>query len=184
MPSPRESISADKRAEFYLKGARDHGCKYKEFDWSSTALILNLFFTYDVFSTYFARRLAPKGLSLSAFNLMMILKRIEKDGCPLHEISDHLLVSRANVTGLVDILARKGLVTRVADEKDRRVKIARLTTKGISLLESMLPDHYQDIQKLLTGINKTQKAQLCKLLTAMRVSTEDQRNNPANGEGR
>lgn len=86
----------------------------------------------------------------------------------MHELGELLLVSRANATGLVDCLERKGLVERSASSKDRRVRLARLTKSGHKLLESILPEHYSRVRHLLRGLNNQDKAALSNLLMKLR----------------
>src|SRR5262249_51771822 len=89
-------------------------------------------------------------------------------GCPLHELSELLLVSRANITGLVDSLEQRGLVSRIPDENDRRVRLASITPAGKQLLEEYLPDHYKMIRRLCSGLSDEEKAALSDLLTKLR----------------
>jgi DNA-binding MarR family transcriptional regulator len=86
----------------------------------------------------------------------------------MHELGELLLVSRANTTGLVDLLERRGLVERFASPLDRRVRLVRLTRAGVALLESILPGHYGRVRELLRGVNNREKAELSKLLTKLR----------------
>lgn len=163
---------ADKREHHYLNRMRHHSNKYVEFHWPSVELILNLAYTYDVIHSHLARKLDACELSMGAFNVLTILSRYEGDGCPMHELGELLLVSRANVTGLVDYLARKGLVERAEDENDRRVRLVRLTADGEKYLESVLPAHYLRVRELFKGMNNKEKAQLSELLTKLRRNAQ------------
>src|SRR5437763_416018 len=141
-------MQQDKRADYYWRKVRTQGERYREFHWSSVELLLNLIYSYDVVSSYLATSLNKHNLSLSALNVLMILSRSENKSCPLHELGELLLVSRSNITGLIDCLEKKGLVERVAVADDRRVRLAQITSAGEKLLESFLPDHYAEIHQL------------------------------------
>jgi len=167
-----KQLQADKRDHYYQDRVREHGRRYAEFHLPSVQVLLNLIYTYDVTASHLARRLAEHGLSLSAFNLLMIVSRSGSEGCPLYEIGELLLVSRANITGLMDCLERKALVERVSDERDRRVRVARLTQKGGALLQSLLPDHYSEVKMICSGLSNTEKSQLHVLLTKLRQSLQ------------
>ena len=166
------SPEADKREHHYLKRMHHHSGKYEEFHWPSVELLVNLAYTYDVIYAQLARKVEAEGLSLGAFNVLMILSRGENESYPMHELGELLLVSRANVTGLVDCLAHKGLVERGQDEKDRRVRRVRLTQAGEKLLESMLPAHYTRVRELLKGVSNKDKANLSELLMNLRHSAQ------------
>lgn len=57
----------------------------------------------------------------------------EKDGRPFKELAAASHSSRATITGLVDVLERKGLVTREPNPDDRRSLLVKLTKQGRSL---------------------------------------------------
>lgn len=49
---------------------------------------------------------------------------------PMHRIAEKLGSERSNVTGIVDRLEARGLVSREADERDRRIKNVAATPAG------------------------------------------------------
>ena len=163
-----ESPAADKRERHYLERMRHHGEKYREFHRPSVELLVNLIYTYDVIYTRLAREVERDGLSVAAFNVLTILSRCGREGCPMHELGELLLVSRANITGLVGCLERRGLVERAVSREDRRVRLVRLTKAGGRLLEKILPRHYSGVRDALEGMSDRSKADLSKLLTRLR----------------
>jgi MarR family 2-MHQ and catechol resistance regulon transcriptional repressor len=147
---------------------RRHSQNYQEFHWPSVELLVNLFYTYDVIYTRVAREAERVGLSTAAFNVMLILSRGGDEGSPMHELGELLLVSRANVTGLVACLERRGLVKRTVHAGDRRVRLVRLTRAGGALLQGMLPRHYGEVRGALSVISDREKSELSRLLTKLR----------------
>lgn len=173
----------DSRENFYRERAHRYGRKFPQYDPPSVELLLNLIYTYNVVETYLKRRLAELDLSLSAFNALMILNRSEGKGCPMHEIGQLLLVTRANVTGLVDSLEKRGLVERLEDSNDRRIRIARITDRGDALLESILPDHYARMKRMFDELNDQDKTSLNQLLPRVRHSVQRLAQRELNREG-
>jgi|SRR5207253_3299792 len=165
--------SGDKREHHYLSRMREHGGRYREFDRPSIELLLNLAYTYDVIHTHLARKVESHGLSLGAFNVLTILSRYEKEGCQMSELGELLLVSRANVTGLVDLLVKKNLVERTEDARDRRVRMVRLTKAGQNFLESILPAHYARVREMFRGMSIKDKTALSKLLVKLRHNAQE-----------
>lgn len=164
----------DVRAEYYWHRVRRHGRKYEAFHWPSVELILQLFYTYDLVSRYLTQELMKSGLSLSAFNVLTILSRNGGEGLKQHDLSKLLLVSRANITGLMNSLEEQGLVKRCAVPGDRRVCLARITPKGEELLSRILPVHFRKMRKLAGAVGAGDKKtmnrilmQLCSRLTAL-----------------
>lgn len=166
--SPTKAAGADKREHHYLERMRHHSRHYREFHWPSVELLVNLFYTYDVIYTRLAREAEREGLSTAAFNVLMIVSRSGEVGCPMHELGELLLVSRANVTGLVGCLERRGLVERVPSGRDRRVRLVRLTEEGAGLLEGILPRHYGEVRAALKGLSVSEKSDMSRLLTKLR----------------
>jgi MarR family 2-MHQ and catechol resistance regulon transcriptional repressor len=165
--SQRVRLTLDKREEHYLGRLRHHGKKYADFHRPTVELLVNLYYTSDVIESHLAREIETHNLSPAAVNVLMILSRCEA-GCPMHELGELLLVSRANVTGLVDCLERKGLVKRATTSGDRRVKLLTLTAGGRRLLEGFLPGHYARVRALLRGLTNKDKLELSRLLMKLR----------------
>ena len=157
----------DKREAHYLNRLRHHGEKYPDFHRPTVELLVNLYYTSDVIESRLAREFEPHNLSAASVNALVILSRCE-GGCPMHELGELLLVSRANVTGLVDCLERKGLVQRTQVPGDRRVKLLTLTAAGTQFLEDFLPGHYARVRALLRGMGNKDKAELSRLLLKLR----------------
>jgi MarR family 2-MHQ and catechol resistance regulon transcriptional repressor len=168
---PKDS-AVDKRESCYRERIRPLGTRYAEFHAPSALAMLDLIYTYDVASSHLARRLGKYRLSSSAFNVLMILSRGNEKGCPLHEIGDLLLVSRANVTGLLDGLEKRELAERSIDSRDRRIRMAKITPKGTSLLEALLPGYYTELQRICSGLNAREKSELRQLLNKLRRSIQ------------
>jgi len=158
----------DKRAEYYRKRLKQHAEQYGESHRQSLEVVLNLLYTGDVAQTRLARELANHGVSPSGFNILSILKNSEPGGLALHELGELLVVSRANITGVVDSLEQRRLVERVAGKEDRRVRIARITEAGMVLVESILPSHYAEIRDMCRVLSDSEKALITDLLTKLR----------------
>jgi DNA-binding MarR family transcriptional regulator len=163
-------VTEERREGSYHERVREAGPRYRGFDLPSTEVVLNLLYTYDVFHQLSARYMAKYGLSKSTLNVLMLLRHGPREGMRLHDLGDLLLVSKANMTGLIDHLERQGLVKRVTDTRDRRARLARVTKEGETLLERFVPVHYRNLNRLLEGLADEEKQILIKLLKKMRTS--------------
>jgi len=128
--------------------------------------------TADVLDDVFSRHLARFGLSRAKFNALVHLRHATGLGLTLSELGQKLLVSRANITGLIDRLEKDGFVFREADPRDRRVFRARLSQRAEDLLEKIMPLHGNFTAQALSGLNDREKEQLLKLLQKLRTSLE------------
>jgi MarR family 2-MHQ and catechol resistance regulon transcriptional repressor len=160
----------DRRDAFYHERIRDSGPQYPGFDLLSSETTLNLLYTYDVFHHLTGHYMAEYGLSKSTLNVLMVLRHGSPDGMQLHNLGKLLLVSKANITGLIDHLEAKGLVKRVIGAHDRRARIARITRKGEALLDKFVPVHFGNLRYLLRDLTDDDKQTLIKLLKKTRAS--------------
>lgn len=80
------------------------------------------------------------GVSLSRFDVMSALDR-HPDGLSMGELSDGLLVSNGNVTGLISRLVDDRLVDREHAPEDRRSYRVRLTPEGRAGFAEMANAH-------------------------------------------
>jgi DNA-binding MarR family transcriptional regulator len=77
------------------------------------------------------RKLENEGVTSSQERLLTLL--LLKDGATQSELQQDLLIKPSSVTKLIDVLEHKGLVTRISDARDGRVKTIHLTEKGKQL---------------------------------------------------
>ena len=160
----------DRRESYYYQRLREYGPKYVGFDLDSSELLLNLIFTYDVLHSYSAPHMAEFGLSKSTFNILKLLDCAPDEGMQLHELGELLLVSRANITGLMDHLEKNGYVKRIVNASDRRARFARITKKGQALLADFSPSHHEWVKRIVSDLSTEEKRTLIALLTKLRAS--------------
>jgi MarR family 2-MHQ and catechol resistance regulon transcriptional repressor len=132
--------------------------------------MLSLLYTYDLLHQATGRYMAEYGLSKSSVNILMLLRHGPAAGMQLHELGELLLVSRANITGLIDHLEEKGYVTRSVGPEDRRARYARITKKAEALLDEFIPVHCGKVKGMLLGLSEDEKEKLLHLLKKARAS--------------
>jgi DNA-binding MarR family transcriptional regulator len=101
--------------------------------------------------------------TLPRFDLMAQLERAPQ-GLKMSELSQRMMVTGGNVTGITDGLEKEGLVVREVDPCDRRVFRVKLTTEGQKQFRRMAAEHEQWIIGLFEGMSTKQKNQLVELL--------------------
>ena len=101
--------------------------------------------------------------TLPRFDLMAQLERAPQ-GLKMSELSQRMMVTGGNVTGITDGLEKEGLVVREVDPTDRRVFRVKLTIEGQKQFRRMATDHEQWIIALFEGMSMKQKNQLVELL--------------------
>ena len=159
-----------RRESFYRDHLHEDGGKCPDYDLLSVQIAVNLALTYDLLQNQLSRAAASHGLSKSTLNILLILRHGPNAGMQLHDLGELLLVSRANITGLIDHLEGKNYVKRVVDTADRRARYARITKKGETLLDEYMPIHYRQIRALLQDISAEEKVSFLELLQKSRES--------------
>ena len=105
--------------------------------------------------------------TLSRFDYMAQLER-HPQGLRMSRLSQCLMVTGGNVTGLTDQLVAEGLVERVEDPQDRRAWIVKLTLPGAERFAEMAAEHEGWISELFSDMSTADKKQLFKLLGQLR----------------
>ncbi len=135
---------------------------------------LRLLACANLVSAQLRRRLRRDfAVTLPVFDLLAQVARPPL-GPTMGELSRRLMVSKGNVTELVERLARKGLVMRSADARDARVQRVYLTARGKRLFERMLPAHNEVIRSLTAPLPRARIDALSADLNAFKLALRAQ----------
>ena len=84
------------------------------------------------------RRLAQAGLPpLAWYDVLWALERAPQQRQRMHELADSVVLTRSNLTRLVDRLEAAGLLTRSSDPEDKRGAYAVLGPAGLAMRRKM-----------------------------------------------
>ena len=101
--------------------------------------------------------------TLPRFDLMAQLERAPQ-GLRMSELSQRMMVTGGNVTGITDGLEKEGLVVREVDPTDRRAFYVKLSADGQRQFRRMAAEHEQWVIELFEGMSVKHKNQLVELL--------------------
>jgi DNA-binding MarR family transcriptional regulator len=82
---------------------------------------------------------ADVGITGQQFNVLRILRGARPAGLPRCDIAKRTIERAPDLTRIVDRLVREGLVERTTSEADARLSVARITRKGLAILERVDP---------------------------------------------
>jgi len=142
------------------------------FDVVEHEAMLNIYYTTtslkkraDVFFKAF-------GLTDVQFNVMMLLhyQSDPDDGLSQAQLSDMMLVNRANTTTLIDRMEKAAIVARTSDSADRRTNIIKLTTKGKKMFEKAEPLYAALVKQVMAGFNQSELKKLVAALEKVRAN--------------
>jgi DNA-binding MarR family transcriptional regulator len=105
--------------------------------------------------------------TLPRFDLLAQLDRA--DGLKMSELSQRLMVTGGNVTGLADQLQHEGWLVREAVENDRRATRLRLTGAGRERFSGMARTHEGWVVDMLGALSRDEQRQLHVLLGKLKL---------------
>jgi DNA-binding MarR family transcriptional regulator len=135
--------------------------QFPDFDHSTVRMIAALSNTYHILRSVMERAFSIYGVTPQSMDVLFALYVMKGRGCLLGEIGDLLMVSPANITGLVEGLVKKGLVNRTEDPGDRRKRLTELTPRGIAFMETFIPASAGFLQDIFASVTSEDKQQLC-----------------------
>jgi DNA-binding MarR family transcriptional regulator len=99
------------------------------------------------------------GLSQQQWNLLVSLSRAGDNGMSMSQLGNNLLVTKANMTGMIDRLEREGFVTRRHHTLDRRVIRLELTDKGKEFIREIEGPRDQYTGEMLSDFTLEEREQ-------------------------
>lgn len=175
---PRKDIAPQTHPEESERLARQE-TTHPDCDPLNVQSLVWLFRAFNAAITAQTEELRPLGLSPSAFNVLMALHNTDGHTLEPCEIAQRLLISRPSVTGLLDTLENKQLLSRGPHPDDRRRVLVTLTKRGRSLLESHFATHYREQNELFGDLSADEKSALVSLLRRVRGAVPADFSDPA-----
>jgi DNA-binding MarR family transcriptional regulator len=128
----------------------------------------------DLLQPELERVFAAHGVNGGEFDVLAALRR---SGRPFRltptELSKATMVTSGGMTKRLSALESRGLIRRELDPNDRRSTAVALTREGKRLVETILPEHVANEQRLLSGLSTRERAELARLLEELAVSLGD-----------
>jgi DNA-binding MarR family transcriptional regulator len=108
-------------------------------------------------------------ITLPRFDLLAQLDRTP-DGMTLGELSQRMMVSNGNITGLVDRLVGQGLIRRRPAPNDRRVQIVSLTAEGRRFFRAMARENAKWVGEIFADLSQDDVKALMPVLAKTKAS--------------
>jgi DNA-binding MarR family transcriptional regulator len=142
----------------------------KDFASPAHEALLSIYYTASMMKKRADDFFGQFGLTDVQFNLMNLLyyESGKEGGLSQAQISDMMLVNRANVTSLVDRMEKAELVTRNAHATDRRYNIIKLTSKGKNLYTKVEPNYLKQVQAAMASLDAAELRKTTGMLEKVR----------------
>jgi MarR family 2-MHQ and catechol resistance regulon transcriptional repressor len=121
-------------------------------------------------SSHARRHIEGLGLGVSDFAVLEAV--YHKGALPVNVLGRKVLLTSGSITPAVDRLERQGLVRRVSDPVDRRVRVVHLTRTGRRLVQKSLPGHREAMEKAAAGLTPEERGTLITLLKKLGLQAE------------
>ena len=137
-------------------------------------VILSIYRLNDLARANARRQTSRRGLSLTDIDVLAALRRAP----PPHELSptelySAVLISSGGLTKVLHSLEHRGLIRRVADDKDRRSRRVRLTPAGRALAERAVAAVQASGDDLISrALSTGEMARLADLLRKLLLAVE------------
>ena len=134
--------------------------------------LLNTYYTASCLKKKAGEFLRPFGITDVQFNLMMLLRHQSSpgDGLSQAQLSEMMLVNRANITSLIDRMERANLVVRTSAPSDRRSNIVKLTSRGKRLLGDIEPLYAKEVKRIMAVLLEAEQKRLIVMLERVRAN--------------
>ena len=127
---------------------------------------------YQAFEAYSAAHVRTLGLTPPQFDIVATLGNTE--GMTFKDLGEKTLITKGTLTGVVDRLAEKKLVRRVASATDGRSQIVQLTAKGAALFDKVFPAHIATMRRAFSSISTEELEQARTALARLRGAIENE----------
>jgi len=125
---------------------------------------------YQAFESRSAQHIRIMGLTPAQFDIVATLGNTE--GMSFKELGDKTLITKGTLTGVVDRLEAKHLVSRIACPTDGRSQIVRLTAKGEDSFKEVFPAHLSHLSRVFTDYSAADLRQAESTLRRLRDALE------------
>lgn len=128
---------------------------------------------YQAFEAYSAAHIRSLDLTPPQFDIVATLGNTE--GMTFKELGEKTLITKGTLTGVIDRLADKKLVRRVASPTDGRSQIVQLTEQGEALFAQVFPAHIDHMRVAFGGFDAARLEAVRTALAELRSAFEGAR---------
>ena len=140
-------------------------------DKSAVGLWIRLAKCYGLVLREVRKGQATSEVTLAQFDVLAQLLR-HPDGMTSGELSDALLVTAGNVTGLIDRMSTRGWVTRTTLATDHRVRLVKLTPAGKRLARREVERQEALLDRVFAGLGARGQVELSERLDRVRSALD------------
>ena len=124
----------------------------------------------QAFERFSGAHVKSMGLTESQFDVIATLGNTE--GMTCKELGERTLITKGTLTGVLDRMEARALITRRADAADARRTHIALTRRGNLLFAEVFPAHLKHLQRAFGRVSATELDRLHDGLATLRLAFE------------
>ena len=124
----------------------------------------------QAFERYSARHVRTLGLTESQFDVIATLGNTQ--GMTCKQLGERTLITKGTLTGVLDRMEARGLISRRPDSDDARRAHIALTAKGEALFGDVFPAHMKHLERAFSRANERELNDLRLRLSELREAFE------------
>jgi DNA-binding MarR family transcriptional regulator len=113
-----------------------------------------------------------KSLGFSMPQFFMLMQIYYRKQCGISDLSDHMEITAAAASQMVEKLVQTGLLDRTEDPHDRRAKHVTLSVKGRELIESSINERFRWVDELVVNLQADEREQVGQAITILTEATQ------------
>lgn len=118
------------------------------------------------------RRFSEKfNSSLPRYDVLTALA-LSPNGMTMGELASSLMVTKGNITGVVNRLKQDGLVRKITSRSDRRIQSVTLSDEGRALWDAMHADYDETVSEIFSGQSSEELDALTEMLEITRAAVQ------------
>lgn len=129
-------------------------------DQIKNSIIARMIRTTRILDKMISEEVSGYKLTKPQFDVLLIMHFTDQESVTTTQLADELMVSKANITGIVTRLEKSELITKVTDENDTRSKKITLTQKGLSLINQVMPRYFGMGEELYSNFTTEEREKL------------------------
>ena len=138
-------------------------------DWLPT--LRSVVRAYQAFDAMSDAHIRTLGLTSPQFDIIVTLGNTP--GMTCREIGERTLITKGTLTGVLDRLEAKGMLTRIQSEDDRRSFTVKLTRKGQACFETVFPAHLAHMDSYFGQLSGEERGEIERCMARFRAVLDD-----------
>ncbi len=125
-------------------------------------MIIGLYRSYARLNRNTQRLLSQYNLTLAQFGVLEVLYHLGP--MKIGDVIAKTLSTSGNMTVVIKNLVKENWIRRTVDPMDGRISVVQLTETGHQLIETVFPQHLNELDKMLANLDLADKEQMIQLL--------------------